>query len=318
MITIDSARCQGCGLCATHCSEAVLTHDGQGTPRVGDLSHCLDCHHCVAACPSGAITHGRVAPTAVRYGDIGAETMENFLRAKRSCRHFQSRALTRAELARLVGVAATAPSSKNCEERAFTVITDPEVLAALRRDIVKSNRRLLRLLHLLTSRPLRWLLPRETAAALRRMIPSFVRCLARESEGHDAVFHQAPAVICIAGIAPDPFGKDNALAAQHYLMVLAEAMGLGTCIMGYAQANPRALARRLCLPRLYRIYAVIAVGWPAYRFHHAADRKPPRVQWMLAGPGGVDANVDAAQRTPPSRSEHRAPRTAAHCGPVED
>ena len=45
------------------------------------------------------------------------------------------------------------------------------------------------------------------------------------------------------GIKKDVLGKDNALAAQHYLMAQADAEGLGTCIIGYAQAAPNCSKR---------------------------------------------------------------------------
>jgi hypothetical protein len=34
----------------------------------------------------------------------------------------------------------------------------------------------------------------------------------------------------------DLSGRDHALGAQHYLMLYAETLGLGTCINGYAQS----------------------------------------------------------------------------------
>ena len=62
-------------------------------------------------------------------------------------------------------------------------------------------------------------------------------------------------------------------------MLQAEAMGLGSCIMGYAQAAPKILARHLMTPRFYQIYGVVAVGHPKYRFQRAVNRKPASITW---------------------------------------
>lgn len=282
-ISIDRERCTACGLCATHCTEDVILRGADGAPRIGRAEHCLDCGHCAAVCPAAALTRNQARPPAPSpRRPVSPEAMESFLRGKRSCRFFRSRPLEREQLARLVDIAATAPSSKNCQERTFIVVTDRQRLDAIRGDLVKNNRKICRLLRAMLARPLRWLLPKETVAALRRILGSMQRCLEREAGGEDAIFYDAPAVVFIGGIRQDVFGKDNALAAQHYLMAQAEAMGIGSCIMGYAQAAPRILAKHLEVPRFYRVYGVVALGQPRYRFHAAAERKPAVVDWVEA------------------------------------
>jgi nitroreductase/NAD-dependent dihydropyrimidine dehydrogenase PreA subunit len=293
-IRIDEDKCTGCGLCDAHCTEDVVAWGPEGRPVIEALDHCLECHHCEAVCPSGALVHGsgpvqQPPAAAVVEGDA----MARFLTTKRSCRHFRQRLVDRTRIARLLDVACAAPSSKNCEERVFLVVTDRAKLEALRADLVRNNRRILRLLRVMTARPVSWLLPSETVDALRRMKQSFVHCLQREAEGHDSIFYGAPAVVFIGGIAQDPFGKDNALAAQHYLMAQAEADGLGSCIMGYAQAAPKILARHLEVPRFYRIYGVVALGHPKHRFARAARRKPASVTWVEGAESDGDVSLRA-------------------------
>ncbi len=277
----NAERCTACGLCAQHCTEDVLRADSDGRPISGDRQGCLECGHCVAVCAHGALTWADgPPPLQVARGGMDDATVERFLRGKRSCRHFRGRPVDRATLERLVNVAASAPSSKNCQERCFIVVKDPARLRALRQDLVNNTHRIRRLLNLMTSRPLRWLLPAETVAALGRMLGSIDHALAREDRGQDAIFYNAPAVVFIGGIARDPLGKDNALAAQHYLLLQAEAAGLGSCIMGYAQAAPKIIARHLDVPRFYRIYGVVALGHCRSRFHSVAVRTPPTVSWV--------------------------------------
>lgn len=281
MLQIEQSTCTGCGLCAIHCTEDVIRQGSEGRPVLGDFSHCLDCGHCAAVCPTGALSReGCSDQIAVQHRVIDADNMENFLSAKRSCRHFRGRPVEREQLERLINVARMAPSSKNCEEREFIVVTEKAKLATIRADLARNNRKILRLLKVLTSRPVSWFIPAESVKALRRMKTSFVHALDQEALGHDSIFYDAPAVVFIGGIAPDPFGKDNALAAQHYLMAQAQAMGLGSCIMGYAQAAPKILARHLDVPRFYKIFGVVALGHPKHRFQRVVTRKPASITWV--------------------------------------
>jgi MinD superfamily P-loop ATPase len=53
--TIDLAKCEGCGLCATGCPvQAVAMVDGRALIVQPDL--CSYCAECEALCPEGAIT----------------------------------------------------------------------------------------------------------------------------------------------------------------------------------------------------------------------------------------------------------------------
>ncbi|MDJ0722182.1 MAG: 4Fe-4S dicluster domain-containing protein [Desulfobacterales bacterium] len=52
---IDSADCNGCGLCTRRCqARAIAVHDDRQPVRV-DRNRCLGCGHCIAVCPQKAI-----------------------------------------------------------------------------------------------------------------------------------------------------------------------------------------------------------------------------------------------------------------------
>ncbi len=64
-ITVDTARCTGCGLCVRACPADSIMMAGKKAcmkPHSGDLlgdpgiSQCMGCGDCAALCPSGAIT----------------------------------------------------------------------------------------------------------------------------------------------------------------------------------------------------------------------------------------------------------------------
>jgi len=108
----------------------------------------------------------------------------------------------------------------------------------------------------------------------------------------------------IGGIGMDALGKDNALAAQHYLLLQAEAMGLGSCIMGYAQAAPKIVARHLDVPRFFTTYGVVALGHPALRFRRPALRKAADVRWV--GGATQDAPTEGSHAHASSSAQRAA------------
>jgi len=285
MIATDDTRCLSCGLCAADCSVGAIRSDEGGRPTVAHAEACEHCGHCVAACPTGALTHEALEPAAFGPFDttgITSATMASFLSSKRSCRQFQRRPLSREDVGRLLGVARMAPSSKNLQERGYIVVTDPAKLEEVRRVVVRHTRRLEVLLRWLRRPPLCWVLSADAREAIDKIHLSFLSTLEREDRGEDSIFHGAPCAVFLYAVAADALGKDNALAAQHYLMLQAQAMGLGSVILGYAQVAARKLTRTLEVPREFRIYGAVALGHPAVRYHRTVYRHEPRVHWFEA------------------------------------
>ena len=48
-------RCIGCRVCERHCSNQVHTYDEERKSLWADDSKCVNCHRCVAFCPTGAL-----------------------------------------------------------------------------------------------------------------------------------------------------------------------------------------------------------------------------------------------------------------------
>ncbi len=53
---VDSAACNGCGICNHRCQAKAVILDGNKQPARVDLNRCLGCGQCVAVCPQEAMT----------------------------------------------------------------------------------------------------------------------------------------------------------------------------------------------------------------------------------------------------------------------
>ena len=80
------------------------------------------------------------------------------------------------------------------------------------------------------------------------------------------VFRDAPAVIF--GIAPkdDIQAKDDSIIAQQYMMLFAQSIGIGSCVIGYATHVHKALERVLKVPKGYSIFSTGIFGHQKYQY----------------------------------------------------
>ncbi|MBN1874602.1 MAG: nitroreductase family protein [Anaerolineae bacterium] len=279
---LDIEKCTACGLCTQVCGMDVIVHNGNGHPTINRAAYCHACGHCVAICPQNALSiPGMIGDeyTSVRTPAISPVDMKAFLLTKRSCREFKERPVEKSVIADLIAVARMAPTAINCQERTFIVVTNAAKIAELRAALTKNIRSLLKLVKLAASKPAALFLPVETQQYMHHLQADLEVALRYMDEGGDSIFHNAPCLIFFTGVTKDPAGKDHALGAQHYLMLYAETLGLGTCINGYAQSAPRVLAKYLNVPKGYTIYGALMLGYRQHTYRKHVYRKPASVTY---------------------------------------
>jgi nitroreductase len=176
---------------------------------------------------------------------------------RRSTRDYTAEAVDDESIRRLIDAAVHAPSASNGQPWAFTVVRDQDLLDRVSEDS-KS--------HMLATLPAG---PQSDRRRTSLSDPDF------------QIFHHAPALILISGIAQGPWiVEDCSLAAQN-LMLAAYAEGLGTCWIGYAQGflNTPEGKSALGLPGAWVPVAPIIVGHPK-TVSTPAPRKEPEIRWV--------------------------------------
>ncbi|MBN2161011.1 MAG: nitroreductase family protein [Spirochaetes bacterium] len=291
---IDEKRCTLCGRCVDVCPKQVLAIlNGRISVSVDE---CMLCSHCYSVCLYNAI---RFDPDALANsafksflynekmcppGSFSAAELVNFVRSRRSVREFRPDPVGDETLSDLVEFGVTAPSGSNCQNWEFLVINGRDRVWKLALEIKKFFLRLNRL----AGNPLvRYLSLPLTGKALIRYYNEHmesVEMALRESEaGRDLLFHSAPALIILHSDNQGSTPLEDAQYASYNITLLAHALGLGTCYIGYAvESINRALFIKdyLGIPHRNRIRAVLAVGYPEVSFEKPALRKKYRARFL--------------------------------------
>jgi nitroreductase/NAD-dependent dihydropyrimidine dehydrogenase PreA subunit len=282
VISYDSKKCRRCGLCVTVCMHGVAAFTKDALPRVTNPESCISCGHCIAVCPHDAVIHNRMRMGHFRPitpGMVSADEMENLLSSKRSIRHFSTKPVERSILERIIGAARMSPSVTNKQDRGFVVVSDSESLRRIEEAVLNHYRRLLVVLNPAVIKALSLVAPRP-AGELRTAAAKFRALLDRAQKNENPVLRAAPVVVIIHAPTRNAASRDDCLAAQHYLMLFAHTLGLGTCINGFIQFAPGAVEKLLDIPKGRRIFAALTLGYPQFKYMKTVDRRPADVRYF--------------------------------------
>jgi nitroreductase/NAD-dependent dihydropyrimidine dehydrogenase PreA subunit len=300
-VVIDVTRCTGCGACVTICPHDTLTLVDGKAMVTGDDS--LSCGHCLAVCPTDAITIMGHSPMNQGYrtfetpggwlspGTFDVGRLVQLMASRRSCRHFTKDPVPMELLEDLVKIATTAPSGTNSQLWSFTILPDRPSVERIAEGVLAFFKRLNRLARIAPLRGALKLLGKSELSAY------YTNYHDRIEEGIDSwnhrrwdrLFHGAPAAILVGCANDASCPSEDALLASNQILLAAHAMGLGTCLVGFAVealAHDKPLRRLTQIPDNEAVYAVVAIGYPDEPYERPSVRKPiiPRVVQLKSEP----------------------------------
>ena len=128
---VDKSKCVHCGNCINVCSGMVLKQGRDGCPEMKAFERygwrgCWRCQHCLAVCPSGAISifhkdpADSLPPPPQEMGDY----MERLVSYRRSCRRFLDKNVDPEIITKILTAMVAVPTGGNSQGVEYTVIDD--------------------------------------------------------------------------------------------------------------------------------------------------------------------------------------------------
>ncbi len=292
-VIINQQKCTGCGVCAAICPYRIISMQDGIAKHSGEI--CFLCDHCRAVCPQEAIkTLGQSPvlglatleenPDVIGPGTSNVSELVALMRSRRSCRSYQATPVPLAMLLDLVKIGTTAPSGTNSQGWGFVILPSREDLLVLGGMVSDYYRKLNRLAaNPLLRGAVKIFAGDSLGNYYRNYFASVTEALRQwDEEGTDMLFHGATAAILVTGRKTASCPAEDALLATQNILLAAHAMGLGSCLIGFAveaMRRARTMKEKMEIPEDEQIYSVIALGFPAVAYLHHAGRKvvQPRI-----------------------------------------
>ncbi len=271
LFSIDPKKCKRDGICAAECpAQIIIPSDKKSFPSLlaGGEEFCINCGHCVAVCPHGAITLAAMplaaCPPIEKDMLPGAGALKHLLAARRSIRSYKKTPVPHKLLAELLDTARHAPTGSNKQQVHWMVFQKPDEihgLAAMVIDFMKM------MIPVTADEP-----------AVRR----FQRVVNAWDNGRDRIMRGAPHLILAHSPSDLSFPEADCAIALTYLELYAYARGLGTCWAGYftgAAGLHAPLIKALNLPAGHQCYGAVMLGYPRYSYHRIPVRNEAQITW---------------------------------------
>jgi nitroreductase/NAD-dependent dihydropyrimidine dehydrogenase PreA subunit len=268
---VDAEKCNRDGICVEACGRRLIEMEkADSVPALiaGLEELCINCGHCVAVCPSGALTHHTMrpedCPQIKKELLIDLEQAEQFFRSRRSIRNYKDEPVERDKLNKLIQVSGYAPSAHNARPVHFLVIEDRAEVRRLSGLVVEWMRMTI-----------------KEAPALAKTL-HFDRLVALWDRGKDPICRNAPHLIIAHAAENARLAQVDCILALAYAELIAMPLGLGATWAGFVMAATTSyppLVEALNLPEGHKCFGVMMVGYPKLKFVRMPLRNPPAVTW---------------------------------------
>ncbi|MEG0027285.1 MAG: nitroreductase family protein [Raoultibacter sp.] len=264
MIQIDHERCTSCEKCIDDCPSGNIALTDSHAVIKGD---CIKCGHCVAICPVAAVfipeyTMESVVEYQAETFDIPAETLLNFIKFRRSMRHFQARSVETRKIQYIIEAGRHTPTGGNRQNVRFIVVQ--QHLQTLRRMILE------KLDSIATDQQgCVW------EGRYDKRFHTLYKKFLEQPDEFDGLFFHAPALVLV--VSDDPL---QAALASTAMELMVHTLGLGCFYSGFSTAgiNDDAACRELLgLTDGEIAVTALLIGYPAVTYQRTAPRKKPDV-----------------------------------------
>jgi nitroreductase/ferredoxin len=268
LLIVEKDKCRRDGICVRECPGMLIQLLEGGYPEIrpGMEGACIECGHCVAVCPHGALSHQKIrienSPEILEELKISMRQAEQFLRSRRSIRVYQPKPVDSNTIKKLIEVARCAPTAGNGQLIEWLVL----IGAVKIREIARLT--------------LEWVRQIAKDPQVIASSPYLTMMLSAWDAGFDTVLRNAPAIVIASAPAEAVNGLGDVTLALSYLDLMAPAMGLGTCWAGLlhgAMMNVPSIREAVGIPANHPHHYPIMLGYPEVKYYRVPERKVPKI-----------------------------------------
>jgi nitroreductase/NAD-dependent dihydropyrimidine dehydrogenase PreA subunit len=272
-IVIDQEKCNHCGFCVALCNSGNVYTQKNNTFQVTNIEKCWLCGHCIAICPTDAINHSQfllddcslIQPSILP----SLENMVEAFRERRSTRIYKDKPVSRETIQALIEISEYVPSADNAQPVDWLIFDNANLIEELSQRTCSVFEKKLDQ-------------GRTDMNATVEDIEDFERIIQQKAQGLDPIFFNAPVLLIAHVPVEDSFGRDDATYAAYNLILAAQRMELGSCLIGYfiyALENSDQLRKRLGLSDNRRVEVALVIGYPKFKFRRAIPRRSMEIIW---------------------------------------
>jgi len=213
------------------------------------------------------------------YGEADLADLVHLMRSRRSCRVYDSKPVPLEMLEDLVRIGTTAPSGTNSQRWAFTILPDRDAVMGFGAHVGAFFKRLNKIAKNPIARAYSKLFLKDVLGNYYREYLETVEAAIAEQQGggRERLFHGATSAILVASKSGASCPSDDCHLATQNILLAAHAMGLGSCLIGFAveaMKSDRRVQQTLGIAAHHRVYSVVALGWPGVRYQRTSGRFP--------------------------------------------
>lgn len=250
--SLDKGKCVKCGLCVSDCSSKVIKFGDDGYPY-SESDECLGCQHCLAICPTGAISvFGKNPEESLKNENMPSdEQMESLIKNRRSCRQFKLENVNPETINKLKDIMNWVPTGCNFKDLHFSFIEDYKNLDSIKERLYKKLKFLIKFM------PVKGSLKRYKNAIL---------------SGEDMIFRNAPHMVVVSVNKKAPCANIDPVIALSYFELYAQTLGVSTLWCGLAYKTlplSKEVMKELGIPKSHKMAYAMMFGYPSINYKRA-------------------------------------------------
>jgi nitroreductase len=239
-----------------------MGNDGIPHYADGNGQGCVGCQHCMAVCPTGALSFGGVNPDELPetgYGD--SDEIMSLIRSRRSIRKYKKQDVPPEKLEMIRQMLAYSPTTANLPDLHFSIIGTREKMDAIREATYRNIK--------------------ESGPTSPLYQFSYDRWL----QGEDLIYRNAPSMV-VAAVNSRMLGDEtlktvDPIIALSYVDLYAQSLGLGTLWVYAAYQALRSypdVLRMTEIPEGYQLSFVLLLGIPNVKYQRVVKKEPTSVR----------------------------------------